>query len=82
MIKFPFPVLDLRDLDDPAKAEKFRTDLREATHNVGFFYLTGTGVTSDLERRLLSNVRQFFALPEEVKLEIENTKRCDYYPGA
>jgi isopenicillin N synthase-like dioxygenase len=72
---FPFPVLDLRDLDSPATALKFRDALREATHTTGFFYLVGTGVTAELETRLLDTVRQFFSLPIEDKLEIENVKR-------
>ena len=39
------PVLDLAQLDaGPQAAARFRADLRAATHDVGFFYLTGTGV--------------------------------------
>lgn len=80
MTNFPFPVLDLRDLDStPASAAAFRAQLLAATHDVGFFYLTGTGVTRDLETRLLTAARAFFALPEEEKLKIENLKRCAHH---
>jgi isopenicillin N synthase-like dioxygenase len=73
---FPFPVLDLRDLDaGPTQAAAFRDALRKATHEVGFFYLVGTAVTRDLEERLLARVREFFALGEEEKREIEGVKR-------
>lgn len=67
------PVLDLSRLDaGPAEAARFREDLRSATHDVGFFSLTGTGVSPDLEERLLRAARDFFALPEADKLAIEN----------
>ncbi len=67
------PVLDLSELDrGPEAAARFRDDLRRATHGVGFFYLTGTGVSPILESRLLQEARRFFALPEAEKLAIEN----------
>jgi len=67
------PILDLSLLDQgPEAASRFRDDLRAATHDVGFFYLTGTGVTPELEERLLQAAHDFFALPEAEKLAIEN----------
>ncbi|BEI80826.1 hypothetical protein CcaverHIS002_0113550 [Cutaneotrichosporon cavernicola] len=72
---FPFPVLDLRELDGGEDAAaRFRAALLRATHEVGFFYLVGTGVNPDLEARLLTAARAFFALPDKDKLEIENVK--------
>ncbi|QEW02657.1 isopenicillin N synthase family dioxygenase [Microbacterium lushaniae] len=69
------PVLDLSLLDQgPQAAARFRDDLRAATHDVGFFYLTGTGVTPELEARLLQGAKDFFALPEADKLAIENVQ--------
>jgi len=67
------PVLDLSLLDQgPDAAARFREELRAATHDVGFFYLTGTGVSPELEARLLQAAKDFFALPEAEKLSIEN----------
>lgn len=67
------PILDLSQLDDgPEQAEAFRAALREAAHEVGFFYLTGTGISADLESRLHRAAREFFALPDAEKLSIEN----------
>ncbi|MGP6171339.1 isopenicillin N synthase family dioxygenase [Microbacterium sp. A196] len=69
------PILDLSQLDQGAEAAaQFCDDLRAATHDVGFFYLTGTDVTAELSGRLHKAARDFFALPEEEKLAIENVK--------
>jgi isopenicillin N synthase-like dioxygenase len=75
MSELNLPILDLSRLDaGPDEAARFRDDLRAATHDVGFFYLTGTGVTPALEARLHRAARGFFALPEADKLAIENIK--------
>lgn len=75
MADLNLPILDLSQLDEgAAAAARFRHDLRAATHDVGFFYLTGTGVTSELSGRLHQAALDFFALPDEDKLSIENVK--------
>ncbi|MGV9195011.1 isopenicillin N synthase family dioxygenase [Microbacterium sp. MC2] len=75
MTDMNLPILDLSQLDaGPEAAARFCDDLRAATHDVGFFYLTGTGVTPELEARLHQTARDFFNLPEADKLEIENTR--------
>ncbi len=73
MAELSLPILDLSRLDDgPEAAARFRDDLRTATHDVGFFYLTGTGISPELEARLHRAALNFFALPEADKLSIEN----------
>ena len=73
MADLSLPILDLSRLDaGPEAAAAFRDDLRAATHDVGFFYLTGTGISPELEDRLHRAARDFFALPEADKLAIEN----------
>src|SRR5688572_29574114 len=75
MADLNLPILDLSRLDDgPDAAAAFRDDLRAATHDVGFFYLTGTGISPELEQRLHRAARDFFALPDADKLAIENVK--------
>ncbi len=65
------PVLDFALLDaGPEQAALFREQLRAATHDVGFFYLTGTGVDGELEAQLHRAARDFFALPDADKLAI------------
>ncbi len=56
------PVVDLRD-----DAGDLRSRLRAAAHDVGFFYLAGHGVPTELARRMLTTARRFFALPQAEK---------------
>ncbi|KJQ53095.1 isopenicillin N synthase family dioxygenase [Microbacterium sp. SA39] len=73
MAELSLPILDLSQLDEGLDAAaRFRDDLRAATHDVGFFYLTGTGISPELEARLHRAALDFFALPEADKLAIEN----------
>ncbi|UXA07529.1 isopenicillin N synthase family oxygenase [Mycobacterium sp. SMC-2] len=56
------PVVDLR-----SSAAQLSGVLREAAHEVGFFYLTGHGVPDELCRTVLQAARSLFALPEAEK---------------
>jgi isopenicillin N synthase-like dioxygenase len=53
-----------------ADVDGFRSALREATHDHGFFHLTGHGVDPELVSTVLSLARTFFALPADAKDEI------------
>jgi isopenicillin N synthase-like dioxygenase len=66
------PVLDLARLDGgEAGATAFREALLAATHEVGFFYLTGHGIPDDVTGRLFAEAERFFALPLEDKQRVE-----------
>lgn len=66
------PILDMSGLDAGEEAAAdFRAELRRATHEVGFFYLVGHGISDETIALLLDEARQFFALPDEDKLAIE-----------
>lgn len=66
------PLLDLSRLDaGAARRYAFLAELRAASRDVGFFYLTGHGVEPDLLRDLLSLSHRFFALPAADKLAVE-----------
>ncbi|MEY4458493.1 MAG: hypothetical protein RIS25_1086 [Actinomycetota bacterium] len=68
------PILDFSLLDGTADdAATFRSQLRQVTHDVGFFYLTGHGVSDGEFARAIDTAQAFFALPESDKLAIENT---------
>lgn len=72
MVDRILPVLDLATADsDPAR---FRAELRSATHEFGFFYLTGHGVSAARSDELLALARRFFALPEAAKQEISQLR--------
>lgn len=67
------PVLDFSRLNAGEEdASRFRVELRNAMHEVGFLYLAGHGVPQELMDAMLDVSRRFFALPEEQKLAIEN----------
>ncbi|MGW1835191.1 isopenicillin N synthase family dioxygenase [Streptomyces sp. BBFR2] len=67
------PVIDLSAADrGPRARARLHAQLHGAAHDVGFFQLTGHGVTDDETRRLLTAMRRFFALPEEQRLAIDN----------
>ena len=59
------PIIDLENLDLDL--------LRSVTHEIGFFYLAGHGIDQGLTDGLLAASREFFALGEADKLEIENS---------
>lgn len=56
------PTVDLR-----ADSARLRQRLRDAGHEVGFFYLTGHGVQPDLVARMLDAARRLFELPQPDK---------------
>jgi isopenicillin N synthase-like dioxygenase len=67
------PILDFSRLNAGAEeADRFRNELREVMHDVGFFYLAGHGVPQELTDAILDVSRKFFDLPEEQKLAVEN----------
>lgn len=66
------PVLDLSRLSQgDEEAAAFRLKLREAAHDVGFFYLVGHGVPAESTAELLATARRFFALPDADKAAIQ-----------
>ncbi|MFE2428747.1 isopenicillin N synthase family dioxygenase [Streptomyces sp. NPDC059373] len=67
------PVIDLSAADrGPQARARLRAELHSAAHDVGFFQLTGHGVTPEETDALWSVIRAFFALPEADRLAIGN----------
>jgi isopenicillin N synthase-like dioxygenase len=60
-------VTTLPEVDLRHPAGQLRERLREAAHDVGFFYLTGHGVPGELTDRVLAAARRLFALPQADK---------------
>lgn len=73
------PILDLSQLNSSAEdATNFKRKLREVAHEIGFFYLSNTGITPGLNQKLLAAAREFFALPQSQKMLIANTKSAQF----
>jgi len=60
-------VTSLPEVDLRHPAGQLRERLREAAHEVGFFYLVGHGVSAELTDRVLAAARRLFALPQAEK---------------
>lgn len=65
------PVLDLSLARDDATKQQFLSDLRHALLNVGFLYLSNTGIDQELYNLVCDQAKAFFDLPDEEKLRIE-----------
>ncbi|WP_427116296.1 isopenicillin N synthase family dioxygenase [Pseudarthrobacter scleromae] len=68
------PVLDLATARqaDGSFSPDFIGQLRYATHNVGFFQITGYGAAPGQPEQLLDTIRRFFNLPLEERLKLDN----------
>jgi isopenicillin N synthase-like dioxygenase len=66
------PILPLSAALDPATKPQFLQDLRSALLNVGFLYLSETGLPEQLVQDVIKECGQFFEkLPREEKERIE-----------
>ncbi|HEV2674892.1 MAG TPA: isopenicillin N synthase family oxygenase [Aliidongia sp.] len=66
------PVLDLSRLDAaPAERAAFLDELRRTARDIGFFYLSGHGITDAEIDAVQQASRAFFALPEPEKLAVQ-----------
>lgn len=68
------PVLDLSLSNDSDTKPAFLDSLRNALLEVGFFYISNTGIDDSLIQNVITQGRAFFDLPEEKKLEIQMKK--------
>jgi len=68
------PVLDLSTARLPYGpfSPEFIEELRNATHNVGFFQLTGYGASPGQAEDLLAVIKRFFDLPLEERMKLDN----------
>src|SRR6476660_2941001 len=68
------PVLDLSSARQPygSFSPEFIEQLRHATHDVGFFQITGYGGRPGQAEELLDLVREFFNLPLTERMKLDN----------
>lgn len=73
------PILDLSRLDQgPEARRQFEQELLKVTHEIGFFYLTGHGISDDEIGEAFEESRRLFALPQEDKDAIEMAKSAQF----
>ncbi|MFC3416791.1 isopenicillin N synthase family dioxygenase [Algoriphagus hitonicola] len=67
------PSLDLADFTSGNAEQKaqFVKKLGEAYENIGFVAIKNHGLSQELQHRLYSSIKEFFALPDEVKMNYE-----------
>jgi isopenicillin N synthase-like dioxygenase len=64
------PVIDVAPMFDPsdrAGAQRVADEIRAASVDVGFFYISGHNISQELQRAVYMCSKYFFALPEEFK---------------
>jgi len=78
------PVVDVSGLYGPAEQQlAVAAELGRVAREVGFLYVTGSGVRPELFDDLLSVTKQFFALPLEEKMKVyigNSTNHRGYVP--
>ena len=64
------PIVDITGLRSPHRAERERVaaDIGKAAREVGFLYVSGTGIDEALFNRMLAATKSFFAMPVEEKM--------------
>jgi isopenicillin N synthase-like dioxygenase len=64
------PIVDITGLRSPDSAERERVaaDIGKAAREIGFLYISGTGIDEALFDRMLAATKTFFALPVEEKM--------------
>lgn len=61
------PIIDL-------SSNSLKEEIQTAVENVGFFYITNTGISQDLINRIFNLSKEFFDLPLDKKMEISIDK--------
>ncbi|KAJ6624378.1 2OG-Fe-II oxygenase [Mycena sp. CBHHK59/15] len=74
------PVIDLSNIasTDPAVRRALVDEIKHACVHVGFFYVKNHGIPEEMIEHTLAMMHNFFDLPLEAKLEIENTKTPNF----
>ncbi|EMN4130174.1 MULTISPECIES: isopenicillin N synthase family dioxygenase [Providencia] len=80
MSSYQLPIIDLRELDNPATQKHFYQKLRFIAREIGFFYLVGHAIPVEQREDLLVNMKRFFALPKTEKDKI-NMSHSRHFRG-
>ncbi|KAF8993503.1 hypothetical protein BDQ17DRAFT_135183 [Cyathus striatus] len=74
------PVIDLKNIKtkDPEVRKALVEEVRNACMVVGFFYVSNHGIPDDVIQGALTAAREFFSLPVDTKMKIENRKSPNF----
>ncbi|KAG6914801.1 hypothetical protein DXG01_015232 [Tephrocybe rancida] len=74
------PIIDLANISssDPNVQRALAAEVRDACINVGFFYVRNHGILQETIDSTLESAKEFFALPLETKMQIENKKTPNF----
>ena len=72
------PVLDLSRARAAASKPGFLQDLRRALLEVGFLYISHTGIDAALIDAVIANAHAFFDLPREKKMEVQMVREKSF----
>jgi isopenicillin N synthase-like dioxygenase len=66
------PIIDVSRIysDDIADRKAVAEEVREASKNIGFFYMVNHGIDPHYAEDAFEQAERFFALPEEKKMEV------------
>ncbi|TFY63812.1 hypothetical protein EVJ58_g3026 [Rhodofomes roseus] len=72
--------IDLSDVSnrDPTVRKALADTIRDACMNVGFFYVANHGIPETAIANALSATKEYFSLPLEAKMELENKKTPNF----
>lgn len=74
MSNYSIPIIDVSLLNNKSTEKIVAEAIGKACREHGFFYVSGHGVSEDLQREMGEKSEQFFALPESEKLKIAMEK--------
>ncbi|KAK2465277.1 hypothetical protein APHAL10511_002631 [Amanita phalloides] len=74
------PVIDLTNVKNPdlGLRQALAKEIRDACVNVGFFYVKNHEIPTNIINEALEATKEFFSLPLESKMEIENKKSPNF----
>ncbi|KAI0088625.1 Clavaminate synthase-like protein [Irpex rosettiformis] len=74
------PIIDLSKLRSSDESDKAQlaAAVRDACINVGFLYVTNHGIPEEVIAGAFASTQEFFSLPDEKKLEVDNKKTANF----
>ncbi|KIM69941.1 hypothetical protein SCLCIDRAFT_101558 [Scleroderma citrinum Foug A] len=75
------PVIDIANTSTPEQRAALAHEIRNASINVGFFYITGHGIPQGTINSLFSVMEAYFSLPLETKMKLYHKEVGSSFKG-